>query len=71
MDDDLLEWRLITTVVLDESMNSPQFLFLNSLAKGMWLTNHGTVLNYATNRFRLCMDLCLNYIFYHCRLFFA
>ena len=29
----------------------------------MWLTNHGTTLNYVTN-LQLCMDVCLSYIFY-------
>lgn len=54
----------ITAVVLDESTDGFCFLVLNSLAKGMWLTNHGTTLNYVPNLFQLCMDLCLNYIFY-------
>ena len=71
MDGDLLEWGLITTVVLDESMNGSYFRVLNLLASGMWLTKHGTTLNYVTNLFQLCMDFCLNYIFYHCGRFFA
>lgn len=30
----------------------------------MWLTNHGTTLNYITNLFQFFMDVCLSYIFY-------
>lgn len=41
-------------MVLDESTDGFYFLVLNSLAKGIWLTNHGTILNCHSSFPTLC-----------------